>query len=132
VSDTTRNQGQGAAGPSTTAFHLSTDGTLDAADMLIGVRIVPALAPGESSSGTTTVTIPAGTASGTYWIIARADAAGAVTESQESNNSLVRSLKIGSDLTVASLGAPTSAESGGTIPVSDTTSNIGAQIPISL
>jgi len=34
VSDTTRNQGQGPAGSSTTALHLSTDGTLDAADTL--------------------------------------------------------------------------------------------------
>jgi subtilase family serine protease len=125
VSDTTRNQGEGAAGPSTTALHLSTDGTLDAADALLGSRIVPALAPGESSSATTTVTIPAGTTPGTYWLIARADAAGAVAESQESNNIIFRSLRIGPDLTMASLDAPTSAESGGTIPVSDTTSNIG-------
>jgi hypothetical protein len=116
VSDTTRNQGEGAAGPSTTALHLSTDGTLDAADALLGSRIVPALAPGESSSATTTVTIPAGTTPGTYWLIARADAAGAVAESQESNNIIFRSLRIGPDLTMASLDAPTSAESGGTIP----------------
>ena len=89
VSDTTRNQGAGAAGPSTTALHLSTDGTLDAGDTLLGSRIVPALAPGESSSGTTVVTIPAGTTPGTYWLIARADAAGAVAETQESNNTIV-------------------------------------------
>ena len=95
VSDTTRNQGAGAAGPSTTALHLSTDGTLDAADTLLGSRIVPALAPGESSSGTTAVTIPAGTTPGTYWLIARADAAGAVAESQESNNTIFRSLRSG-------------------------------------
>jgi subtilase family serine protease len=125
VSDTTRNQDAGPAGPSVTALHLSTDGTLDAADPPVGSRVVPALAPGESSSGTFAVTIPAGTAPGTYWLIARADAAGAIAESQEGNNTISRSLKIGPDLTMAGLTVPTAAESGGTISVSDTTSNIG-------
>ena len=126
ISDTTRNQGQGAAGPSTTTFHLSTDGTLDAGDVPLGSRAVAGLAPGGTSSDTTVVTIPPGTPSGTLWLFARADAAGAVGETTETNNTAVRTVKVGADLTVASLTAPTIAAAGATVALGDTTTNGGA------
>jgi subtilase family serine protease len=126
VSDTTRNQGAGAAGSSSTTFHLSTDSKLDAGDALLGSRAVPALAPNQSSSGATILTIPAGTAPGTHWLIARADATGAVAETSETNNTTVRSLQVGPDLTVTSLTAPPAAEAGATIALGDTTANGGA------
>ena len=65
VSDTTKNQGGGAAAASTTRFYWSTNTSLDASDQIIGSRSVPPLAPGASSSVTTTLTVPATAAAGT-------------------------------------------------------------------
>lgn len=86
---------QRVADPSLTQLYLSTNSTLDPSDILIGSREMPALAAGTSSSGSTTVTIPQGTASGTWYIIAKADAGGVVIEISESNNTYGRSIKIG-------------------------------------
>src|SRR3989442_5239806 len=73
ITDTTKNQGAGAAGASITGFYLSASTVLDANAVLLGSRAVPALAVGAASSGSTSVTIPAGTATGNYYIIAKAD-----------------------------------------------------------
>jgi subtilase family serine protease len=86
VTDTTKNQGGGAADPTTTRFYLSTNTVLDASDVPLGSRAVPALASGASSSGSTAVTIPAGTPSGSYYILAAADADNLVVETLENNN----------------------------------------------
>ena len=86
VSDTTKNTGGGAATPSTTAFYLSSNTTLDAADIRLGIRVVPPLAAGISAAGTTAVTIPATLAPGTYYLIANADDGAAVGETTETNN----------------------------------------------
>jgi len=59
---------------------------LDASDVPLGSRAVPALAAGASNSGSTAVTIPTGTASGTYYILAVADADNVVVETGENNN----------------------------------------------
>ena len=69
--------------------------------------------------------IPAGTAPGTYWVIAAADWNGTVAESTENNNSRASSLRVGPDLTVPVLTAPSSAVAGTSISVSDTTTNQG-------
>ena len=126
VGDTTKNQGGGPAGASATAFFLSTNSAFDAGDLPLGRRAVPPLAASATSSGSTSVTIPAGTAPGAYYVIARADADGVVVESQEGNNASARSILIGSDLIVAALSAPTTAAAGATITVTDTTKNQGA------
>jgi subtilase family serine protease len=55
---------------------------------------VPELAPGASSPGSTPVTIPTGTAAGTYVIIAIADPDGDVAEAIESNNTKVTAITI--------------------------------------
>ena len=49
-------------------------------------RPVPALAEDEQSWGTFTGTIPGGTAAGTYYLLACADDAGVIAESNEGNN----------------------------------------------
>ena len=90
VTDTTRNAGGGGATATMTRFFLSPDPTLDAGDAALGTRGVAALAPGASDTGTTTLTIPAGAAAGTYWIIARADGDGALAETLENNNTASR------------------------------------------
>lgn len=87
LSDTTANQGSMAASAaSTTAFYLSTNLGLDAGDTLLGTRAVPALDPGASNAGSITAVLPAGLASGTYYIMAKADAQNSVPESTETNN----------------------------------------------
>ena len=58
VSDTTRNQGAGAASASTTSFYLSTNAVFDGADVLLGARPVPALAPSASSTSITSLALP--------------------------------------------------------------------------
>jgi subtilase family serine protease len=94
VSDTTRNLGGGTAEASVTKYYLSSNSTIDDADILLGSRSLPALAAGAADSGGMTVMIPAGTAGGTWFIIAKADADGAVTETSDSNNIYWRSIFI--------------------------------------
>jgi subtilase family serine protease len=81
VTDTTNNQGGAPIRASTTRFYLSTNSVLDTADALLtGSRDVSVLDPGASSSGTTTLTLPNALSTGTYYIIANADADGAAPE----------------------------------------------------
>ena len=125
ISDTTSNLGLGAAPASVTRFYLSADFTLDASDVLLQGRSVPALAGGASSSATTTVTIPASTADGAYFLIAKADGPGAVAESNETNNTRTVLLRIGPDLAVTAATAPARVAAGSSIDVTETTQNIG-------
>ena len=123
VTDVTVNLSAASAGLTTTRFYLSTNGTLDASDVLLGSRSVPALTGG-SSMATTALTIPAGTPTGKYYILAVADATNSVTEADETNNMTASaSMKIGPDLAVDSLGAPAGSGAGQTITVTDTIIN---------
>lgn len=125
ITDTTTNQGGGSIGASTTKFYLSADGLIDGSDVPLGARDVGPLDGGASSAGSTTVTIAATTQPGSYYILAKADAAAAVAETVETNNTFSRVLVIGSDLLVSTLTVPTKGGAGGTITVSDTTTNSG-------
>jgi subtilase family serine protease len=125
ITDTTRNQGTGMADESSTAFYLSTNTTFDTSDVLIGARPVPALAPGASDTASSTVAIPAGTAPGTFYIVAKADGNNAVFETQEGNNTRSAMIRIGADLVVSAVAAPATAAPGSAISVSETTTNNG-------
>ncbi len=125
IADTTRNQGGGSAGASGTQYFLSSSSTLDANAVLLGTREVPDLAPGASSTGSTAVTVPPGTSPGTWFILAKADGAGALVETSESNNVVSRTLKIGGDLSVSALTVPSAAAAGQSVTVTDTTTNLG-------
>src|SRR5512141_3260915 len=82
VTDKTLNQGAGNVQVQTsTAFFLSTNAVLDASDTALGSRLVPPLAAGTFDTTTTTLTLPAGLAPGTYYLLAQADASNAVAES---------------------------------------------------
>ncbi|MGH6912894.1 MAG: CARDB domain-containing protein, partial [Geminicoccales bacterium] len=95
VSDTVTNQGAEAAGASTTRFYLSDNVFFDAGDMLLsGERAVPAVAAASSSTGTTLVTIPAGTPPGRYYLFGQADSDGVVDESYETNNASLRFVQV--------------------------------------
>jgi subtilase family serine protease len=94
LSDNTKNIGAGVANPSLTQFYLSTNATIDASDVLLGSRSVPALAGGSGSYGSTTVMIPEGTAIQRWYIIAVADGGEVVAEISESNNIYLRSIRV--------------------------------------
>jgi subtilase family serine protease len=126
VAETTKNQGGADAPPSTTAYYLSLNTFYDASDELLASRDVPALDAGTSSASTTWVTIPPGTTAGTYYIVARADAANAAAETSETNNVKASgTVKVGPDLTVQTVTAPGLVAAGQTVSVSSTIKNIG-------
>jgi subtilase family serine protease len=125
VSDTTLNQSSGAAVASTTRFFLSRTMAADAAATPLQGRSVGALASSAVSTASTSITIPAGTYPGTYYLIAQADAGAANPELNELNNGRWVFVKIGPDLVVSALSAPTRAMPGGTLAVVETTKNIG-------
>jgi subtilase family serine protease len=126
VSDTTKNDGGGPAIASLTRFYLSANAVFDTGDEPLQGRSVQALAVGASSTSSTSVTIPAATPAGLYYIFAKADGDGTVPESVETNNARGALLRIGPDLTVTSVSVPSLAASGATLSVTDTTTNSGA------
>ncbi len=87
VTDTVQNVGAAASKASTTRYYLLLDTVKSAGDtILTGGHSVPALAPAASHSATITVTIPAGTTPNTYFLLACADNANNVEETDEANN----------------------------------------------
>jgi subtilase family serine protease len=127
LNEGTRNQGVGPAGASTTSFYLSTNQSLDALDVHLGARAVNPLNVGQQHSGYVSVTVPSSTAHGTYYVLAKADSANAVSETIETNN--VRSsgaMKIGTDLSVTVLSMPGKVGAGASVNVSVTTANLGS------
>jgi subtilase family serine protease len=126
VTDTTKNQGGGSAAASATSFYLSANVLLDAGDTPLGNRSVGALGSGLSETVSTPLAIPSNTAAGTYYIVAKADGPGAVTETQEANNvKFSTAFKIGPDLIVSSASIPSAAGAGFPLTVNDTVKNQG-------
>ncbi len=123
--DTTKNNGPGSVPASTTRFYWSADSTHDAGDTYLGGRAIPSFAPGSASTGSISVTIPAGACSGTSYIIAKADADNLIAETNETNNPKSKSIKAGPDLIVSALTVPLISGAGKTISVMDTTKNQG-------
>ena len=130
ISDTVQNIGSAAAAASTTRYYLSTTTSKSGARLLTGSRAVPSLAPSASSSGTVTVTVSAGTAGGTYFLLTCADGAFVVPEINESNNCKASAAQVtvsGPDLVETAVSdPPTTVTLGGTFSVSDTVQNIGS------
>jgi subtilase family serine protease len=125
ITDATKNIGGGIAAPSENAYYLSVNSTLDAADVLLGTRAVPALGANQVSTEAVTLTIPAATTVGTFNIIAKADQAGVVTELLETNNTRSSTINIGPDLFISTVSGPSAATRGATIAVTETTVNQG-------
>ena len=76
-----QNTGIAPAGPFGVRFYLSSDGTLDAGDVLLGSRTMSGLAAGASSNAITTLMVPANTsAPATYQVIAVIDPLGQVED----------------------------------------------------
>ncbi len=128
VNDTTRNQGAGVAGVSATTFYLSANLTIDPADAILGSREVSALAGGTAESRSTIFLIPPTLLTGTYYVLAQADGANALTETSETNNTKFSStVRVGPDLVVSAMTVPvTQVPAGTAISVPATTANQGA------
>ena len=128
VSVSTRNNGPGDADPSSSRFYLSSNTLFDANDKLMtGTQQVPMLAPGASAALSATITVPAGTAPGPYFLLVVADADNTIPEKSESNNVAAKLVQLGPDLIVASLTVPSAITPGTTITITDTTRNQGAE-----
>ena len=127
VKDTTANLGGGVSPASITRFYLSANSTLDATDVRLNEsRAVPALEAGASSAGSTSVTIPADTAAGAYFLFAKADDDGVVSETSETNNTSSARVTIGPDLTIPTLTASASSVAAGSaVVITDTVANPG-------
>jgi V8-like Glu-specific endopeptidase len=123
IGATTNNIGNGPAGASTTRLYWSTNAALDANDAVIGDLAVPALGAGGTSTSSLSYAIPGATAIGTYYIIVRADAFGAVDETKEADNNKAKKILIAPDLRVTAVNAPASAPQGSVIDVTEFTRN---------
>jgi hypothetical protein len=84
VSDTTRNDGTSPAARTSTGYYLSTDDVFDSTDAKLGERRVAALEAGADSSASGNYTVQV--VPGTYYLLACADIAVAVSEVDEANN----------------------------------------------
>ena len=125
VADTTKNGGIAAADATSTALYLSANAVLDAADVLLGSHPVPPLDPTATYTASTAVQVPASTLTGTYYVLAVADAGSRVAEANETNNTAAAVMRVGPDLIASALAAPSSAVSGAAITVTDTVRNQG-------
>lgn len=76
----------GGAPYSLVYFYLSADQVVTSSDIYLGVATIPSMGPGGSATVGKSVMLPADTVAGTYYLIAVADAANAVTEANETNN----------------------------------------------
>src|SRR5205814_1022418 len=130
VTDSVQNIGSAAAAASTTRYYLSTTTSKSGARLLTGSRAVLSLAPSATSSGTVTVTVSAGTAGGTYFLLACAADIVVVPETNESNNCKASATQVtvsGPDLIATAVSnPPTSVTPGGTFSVTDAVQNTGS------
>src|SRR5204863_678388 len=110
-----------------TRYHLSTTTSKSGARLLTGSRAVPSLASSATSSGTVTVTVSAGTAGGTYFLLACADDTLVVPETNESNNckaSTTKTTVSGPDLIETGVSnPPATVPPGGSLSRTDTLLN---------
>jgi len=130
VNDTTANAARTSrAAASTTRFYLSNTSTLGSGAVTLGSRAVPSLTPGQTNSSSITVTIPAATAAGAYFVIAVADADGVVSESNETNNTTSQTITVTAapvtapDLFISALSVSGSMKRGNPMNISDTVTN---------
>jgi large repetitive protein len=117
-----------AVGPFRVGIYLSAGDDTPGAGTLIGSRTVASLAGGAESAATTAVTLPAGTAAGSYFVSAVVDIDGTVDESHEDDNGLTATTKVDvirPDLVMQSVSGPTRGAVGQPISVTTSVKNIG-------
>ncbi len=126
-----RNAGDQTSGRFDARVVLSPDAAITTGDTVLLTLPGNLLPAGGLLRQTRTVTVPAGTAPGSYFIGVIADDGGAVAESNESNNTASVSFTVTPplpDLVVQNVSPnPASASAGGTVAVSVRISNPGGQ-----
>lgn len=80
------NYGTDASGAFTLGFYLSANRTFEAGDTLLATKSMGSLGYWDSTSFRQSVTLPAGTAGGDWYLLGVADPDGVLPESDESNN----------------------------------------------
>lgn len=131
VSCTVKNQGDAPAAASRIKYYLSADTVYDANDSYMGYNDVSELNSGSTDLKNASLTIPAGTDSGTWYILFAADADNSINESLENNNIGYSQISVMPliqypDLSISSLSAaPTSVTGGENVYVSCTVKNRG-------
>ena len=122
------NQGNAMASPATVGYYLSTNQVLDANDVLLG-NTTGSVTGGNSSSRYVNLTVPTGTAVGTYYVLFVADYLNQVVETNESNNYTSATLQVvtpGIDLSISqAYASPFSTAPGNTINTSCYIQNLG-------
>ena len=123
-----KNIGDRTASGSAIKYYLSSDPRYSSSDTFLLARLVPSLAAGKQSSQTAELTLPVGTALGTWYILFRADANGVITESNETNNVSSRQITVTRpDLVVQSPAvSPSAVRPGSSISLSCSVKNNGA------
>jgi len=129
-----KNQGGVPSGNFSNGFYLSTDAVITTSDVLLSGNSNYSLAPGESFVwGGPTLTIPASTAPGSYYIGILVDRANQVSESNESNNAVSRAITVTSSsatLTVTVDGVGSVSSSGVTPAINCYAETCSATYPI--
>ncbi|ALD20072.1 hypothetical protein AM218_01030 [Hymenobacter sp. DG25A] len=124
------NSGQGNATYSNVGYYLSTDQTFSVSDVPLATVSGGTLNAGSSATRGGTLSIPAGTSYGTYYVLCVADPDKQESESNENNNVAVITLKVGDaepNLTLASATLQAgSVLSGGTLTSSVVVKNDGS------
>lgn len=114
---------------STVGYFLSTDASIDPADLVIGREILPPLAGGANDVGSFLATVPSTTPPGTYYVGLIVDLLDEIGDGVPANNAAVATrvtTVYGSpDLVMESLSSPGPAVSGGQLQVDRTLRNIG-------
>lgn len=88
------NTGNAPAASATVGYYLSTNTVLDASDVLLGNSPGGNLNGNASSSRYASLTVPSGTAVGTYYVLFVADHLNQVSETNETNNVASTSLRV--------------------------------------
>lgn len=126
VSDTVINLGGSASNPGSNSYSLSKNTVYDVSDIVLSEsRNIPALAAAATDSALTNITVPLGTANGSYYLCAKTDSTGATSEAVESNNSRCSSVSFTvtrPDLTPTAISATIVS---GSIVIKDQVKNLG-------
>jgi uncharacterized protein YkwD len=129
ITSTVKNTGAVSASYSYTYFYLSRDANIDSSDAYLGRVYMSSLSPGASKTVSYSVTVPAGTSAGSYYLVVFADGTARVGESLEDNNAASAGISVTGpplpDLAAVSVTGPASGSPGGIISVQATISNGG-------
>ncbi|GGG29882.1 CARDB domain-containing protein [Hymenobacter glacieicola] len=95
LSTVVNNTGTGVAGSSAVGYYLSTDNAFSTNDVSLGATGGVAISGGQSATRGLSVTIPATTATGQYFVLHVVDPQNAVAETNETNNVTSSAVSVG-------------------------------------